>query len=204
MAAAVSKIMRLQDLVTVAAKIRVVTRFRNTIGSRRAAFDAPAAQSSHRRSQGHRRQHHRRPDLWQRRRGDRNQSGVRQSGERGDAAAAAGSRARVVSRFPRKPACWRMSPHNGGHAARRSGGPGVSIHRRHRSRQRIVRREHRDASGGARAGARIAAGHGRRQRDVLRNRAGQRAIGQRASRRGSADLRSSRLRSGAAISSRCW
>ena len=32
MAAAVSKIMRLQDLVTVAAKCRVVTRFRNTIG----------------------------------------------------------------------------------------------------------------------------------------------------------------------------
>ena len=61
MAAAVSKIMRLQDLVTVAAKIRVVTRFRNTIGLRRAAFDAVAAQSSDRRSQGHRRQHHRRP-----------------------------------------------------------------------------------------------------------------------------------------------
>jgi ethanolamine ammonia-lyase large subunit len=32
MAAAVSKIMRLQDLVIVAAKIRVVTRFRNTLG----------------------------------------------------------------------------------------------------------------------------------------------------------------------------
>lgn len=32
MAAAVSKIMRLQDLVTVAAKIRVITRFRNTVG----------------------------------------------------------------------------------------------------------------------------------------------------------------------------
>ena len=32
MAAAVSKIMRLQDLVAVAAKIRVITRFRNTIG----------------------------------------------------------------------------------------------------------------------------------------------------------------------------
>jgi ethanolamine ammonia-lyase large subunit len=32
MAAAVSKIMRVQDLVTVAAKIRVVTRFRNTLG----------------------------------------------------------------------------------------------------------------------------------------------------------------------------
>ena len=32
MAAAVSKIMRLQDLVTVAAKCRVVTRFRSTIG----------------------------------------------------------------------------------------------------------------------------------------------------------------------------
>jgi ethanolamine ammonia-lyase large subunit len=34
MAAAVSKIMRLQDLVTVAAKIRVITRFRNTLGLR--------------------------------------------------------------------------------------------------------------------------------------------------------------------------
>jgi ethanolamine ammonia-lyase large subunit len=34
MAAAVSKIMRLQDLVTVAGKIRVVTRFRNTLGLR--------------------------------------------------------------------------------------------------------------------------------------------------------------------------
>jgi len=32
MVAAVSKIMRLQDLVTVAAKIRVITRFRNTLG----------------------------------------------------------------------------------------------------------------------------------------------------------------------------
>ena len=32
MAAAVSKIMRLQDLVAVAAKIRVITRFRNTLG----------------------------------------------------------------------------------------------------------------------------------------------------------------------------
>jgi ethanolamine ammonia-lyase large subunit len=32
MAAAVSKLMRLQDLITVAAKCRVVTRFRNTIG----------------------------------------------------------------------------------------------------------------------------------------------------------------------------
>ena len=32
MAAAVSKIMRLQDLVTVAKKIRVITRFRNTVG----------------------------------------------------------------------------------------------------------------------------------------------------------------------------
>jgi ethanolamine ammonia-lyase large subunit len=32
MAAAVSKIMRLQDLVTVAARIRVITRFRNTLG----------------------------------------------------------------------------------------------------------------------------------------------------------------------------
>src|SRR6266700_3257244 len=32
MAAAVSKLMRIQDLVAVAAKIRVVTRFRTTVG----------------------------------------------------------------------------------------------------------------------------------------------------------------------------
>ena len=32
MAAAVSKIMRLQDLIAVASKIRVVTRFRTTVG----------------------------------------------------------------------------------------------------------------------------------------------------------------------------
>jgi len=32
MAAAVSKIMRLQDLITVAAKIRVVSRFRTAVG----------------------------------------------------------------------------------------------------------------------------------------------------------------------------
>ena len=44
----------------------------------------------------------------------------------------------------------------------------------------------------------------RRQRDVLRNRAGKRALRQRASRRRSADLRGARLRRGARSTSRCW
>ena len=48
MAAAVSKLMRNQDLILVAKKCRVVTAFRNTIGLRRSHGDAPAAQPPHR------------------------------------------------------------------------------------------------------------------------------------------------------------
>ena len=62
MAAAVSKIMRLQDLVVGGAKCRVVTRFRSTIGlpgrlSTRLQPNHPTDDL-----QGHRGQHHRRPD----------------------------------------------------------------------------------------------------------------------------------------------
>ena len=46
MAAAVSKLMRVQDLIAAAAKIRVVTRFRTTVGLRGQAERAPAAEPS--------------------------------------------------------------------------------------------------------------------------------------------------------------
>ena len=47
MAAAVSKLMRVQDLIAAAAKMRVVTRFRTTVGLARAAERAAAAEPSH-------------------------------------------------------------------------------------------------------------------------------------------------------------
>ena len=55
MAAAVSKLMRNQDLVLAARKCRVVTRFRNTHRPARAALGAPAAQPPDRRPARHRR-----------------------------------------------------------------------------------------------------------------------------------------------------
>ena len=44
----------MQDLVSAAAKCRVVTRFRSTIGLAGPPLHAPPAEPSHRRSQGHR------------------------------------------------------------------------------------------------------------------------------------------------------
>ena len=77
MVAAVSKIMRVQDLILVAQKVRVVTRFRNSIGL--AGRMSTRLQPNHpRRRRRHRREHSRRPALRQRRRGDRHQPGHRQ------------------------------------------------------------------------------------------------------------------------------
>ena len=55
MAAAVSKLMRVQDLILVARKIRVVTRFRTTVGFSGQALYAAAAEPSGGRPGGHRR-----------------------------------------------------------------------------------------------------------------------------------------------------
>ena len=73
MAAAVSKLMRNQDLVLVARKCRVVTRFRDTIGLPGPALGAPAAEPPDRRPAGHRRRDARRAALRLRRRGHRRQ-----------------------------------------------------------------------------------------------------------------------------------
>jgi ethanolamine ammonia-lyase large subunit len=76
MAAAVSKIMRLQDLIVVGAKCSVVTAFRNTIGLDGRLSTTPT-ESFDRRFAGHCRQPARRPLVRRRRRGDRGQPGDR-------------------------------------------------------------------------------------------------------------------------------
>ena len=75
-AAAVSKLMRNQDLVLAARKCRVVTAFRNTIGLARHHVGASAAEPSDRRSWRHHGLHRRRADVWRGRCGDRHQSGI--------------------------------------------------------------------------------------------------------------------------------
>lgn len=73
MAAAVAKLMRNQDLVAVARKRQVVTRFRNTLGlSGRFSVRLPT-QPPFRRPQRHCRQHRGRAALCRRRRRDRHQ-----------------------------------------------------------------------------------------------------------------------------------
>ena len=78
MAAAVAKISRIQDLILIAAKRRVTTRFRDTIGLPGRLASPSAAQPPDRRPEGHPRQHRRWPaaGLWRCR--DRHQPGLRQ------------------------------------------------------------------------------------------------------------------------------
>ena len=82
MAAAVSKLMRVQDLIAAAAKIRVVTRFRTTVGlpgrlSARLQPNHPTDDADR-----HCRRHSRWPAARLRRRGHRHQPGRRQRGRR--------------------------------------------------------------------------------------------------------------------------
>ena len=85
------------------------------------------------------------------------------------------------------------------HAPRRAGGLGVPIRRRHRGRQRRLRREPvhpaRSAGRGARPGPRRAGRGG----DVLRDRPRRRALGRGAWRRRPADGRGAGLRRGARL-----
>ena len=72
--AAVSKISRVQDLVLISQKCRVVTKFRNSIGLKGRLSNSSPAQSSDGRSDRHSSQHCRRPDVWKRRRRNRHKS----------------------------------------------------------------------------------------------------------------------------------
>ncbi|SQC19825.1 ethanolamine ammonia-lyase heavy subunit [Klebsiella pneumoniae] len=78
MAAAVSKLMRNQDLILAASKCQVVTRFRNTIGLPGHLSVRLQPNHPYRRPERHRRQYARRAAVRRRGRGDRHQPGQRQ------------------------------------------------------------------------------------------------------------------------------
>ena len=109
MAAAVSKIMRLQDLIAVAAKCRVMTRFRNTIGLPGTALDPAPAEPSDRRSARHRRVDPRRADARLRRCRDRHQPRDRQPRQIYRADPLSRRIARASDICPASPACWPTS-----------------------------------------------------------------------------------------------
>ena len=147
----------------------------------------------------------RRPALRLRRRGDRHQPGDRQRRRSLDAAAHARRADRSATRSRRSPACWPTSPPR--IEAIERGAPVDLVF------QSIAGTEAANASFGVDlalldeahdAALSLEARHGRRQRHVLRDRPGQRAVGRRPPRRRPADLRGARLRGGARASSRCW
>ena len=141
MVAAVSKLMRVQDLILVARKIRVVTRFRTTVGLAGQALHPAAAEPSGGRSGRHRRGHGRWPPAGLRGCGDRDQSRFGQCEQRADAAGVDRPCAAEVCHPGaelRAGAC--LDPHGGARTGR-PGRPGLSIDRRHGSRQPVVRSE---------------------------------------------------------------
>src|SRR5467141_255129 len=196
-AAAVAKLMSNKDLVLAAAKIRNVTRCRNTMGERGvlgirvqpnhpaddiggillAAFEGllyGCGDAGHRRQSGHRFDRHRQFDTL----------GVA-----------------TLDRRLRDPYAKLLSGSyhhsTGGAPARGAGGPSFSIGGGHRSRQPQLRNHLEPAARGPRAGSRASpptgCGLGGRSGDVLRNRSGQRSVGRRASRSRSVDPRSTSL-----------
>ena len=110
MAAAVSKICRNQDLIVVAAKCRVVTRFRNTIGLAGLPVVAPPAEPSDRRPQGRAGVDHRRPAARLRRRRHRHQSRERQHRSGAASSCISSTTCACGSRRRPSPACSPTSP----------------------------------------------------------------------------------------------
>jgi hypothetical protein len=109
MAAAVSKLMRNQDLILVAKKCEVVTRLSQHHRPARADERAAAAQSSLRRRQGHHRLDPGRHPARIRRRLHRHQSGQRRPGRHRRAVAAARRDHHAATRFRPRAACSPMS-----------------------------------------------------------------------------------------------
>ena len=141
MVAAVSKLMRNQDLILVGQQVPRRHAVSQHDRPARPALDSAAAQSSDGRSGRHRRVDSRRPAVRLRRRGDRHQPGHRLGRNRHPPARHAGRADRavrdshaVVRAGPRHDAARRDR-------ARRAGRPGVSIDRRHRSGQRQLWRQ---------------------------------------------------------------
>ena len=161
MAAAVCKIMRLQDLHRGCGQVPDHDRLPQHHRPSRPAVHAPAAESSDRSSRRHRRQHRRRSDVWRGRRGDRHQSGHRRRGQRGDPAgdarrdaAAAGRADPILRARPRDDDARR-------HRAVRAGRSRVSIDRGHAVRQPGIRDLARPPRRGRRSRSRAQARNGR-------------------------------------------
>ena len=189
MAAAVTKLMRNQDLIVVAAKCRVVTRFRNTIGLAGPALRPPAAQPSHRRPARHRRLDPRRPAARLRRRGHRHQSGHRQPDAHRSRCCGCSTTSSPRYEIPTQ-SCVLDPCHHARSRLIERGAPVDLVFQSIAGTEAAnaqLRRQSRAAARGARRGAVAAARHGRRQRHVFRDRPGLGALGRRPSRRRPAD-----------------
>ena len=158
MAAAVSKLMRNQDLILVAKKCEVTTALSQHHRPARADERAAAAQPSLRRCQGHHRLDPRRPPAGLGRCLHRHQSGQRRSGRDRRSAAAARRHHRAAADSD---AGLRADPchdHARTDRAGRSGRSGVPVDRGHGGRQpQFWRRPRAAARGAARPGCRCGA-----------------------------------------------
>ena len=135
MAAAVSKLMRNQDLILVAKKCEVTTALSQHHRPARADERAAAAQSSLRRRQGHHRLDPRRPAAGIGRRLHRHQSGQRRSGRDRRTAAAARRHHRAAADSDPGLRAGPCHDHARIDRAGLAGRSGVPVDRGHRSRQ---------------------------------------------------------------------
>ena len=179
MVAAVSKLMRNQDLIAVARKCRVVTALPHHDRPARPALRPAAAQPPDRRPARHRRLHPRRAALRLRRRGHRHQPGDRQRPVTRSRCCELIDDVRAALRDPHP--VLRADPrhdHARGDRARRAGRPGVPVDRRHRGAPTAASASTWPCSARrSDAALSLQPRHGRRQRHVLRDRPGQRALG---------------------------
>ncbi len=146
MAAAVSKICRLQDLMLIASKCSVVTQVPQHDRPARPALGAAAAQPSDRRPARHRRQHSRRPAARLGRRRDRHQPGDRQPGARSQAARHARRRAHQARYSDPELRARACDDDARADQAGRAGRSGVPVGRRHRGGEQGLRRQPRAAA----------------------------------------------------------
>ena len=164
MAAAVSKLMRVQDLIAAAAKIRVVTRFRTTVGLPGRLSARLQPNHPDRRCAGNCGVDHRRAADGLGRCGGRHQSRGRQRGD--DGAAAADDRCASAA-VPDSDAELRAGAHHnadGGARTRRAGGFAVPVDCRNRGGESQLWRESCAAAGSEGRGAGIEARRGLRER----------------------------------------
>ena len=165
----------------------------------RPPLGAAAAQSSDRRSHRHCGEHSRRPAARLRRRRHRHQPRDRQSRARPCAPVDARGRARQARHPDARLRAGACDHHARAHRQELAGRSRVPVDRRHAGRQQELRHRPRAARRSPRRRAGAQARHGRRQRDVFRDRARQRALRRGPSRRRPADARGARLRGGADI-----